>query len=81
MNIYFCAQKRGCRELMARFAKDHGGDPRFAVLPGVLHSEPVWGNGTTEYALDALLSAPHQETKLGLAIGEAYVFLSEIEYD
>jgi len=23
----------------------------------VLHSEPVWGNGTTEYALDALLAA------------------------
>ena len=45
-------QKRGCRELMAQFAEEHGGDPRFAVLPGVLHSEPVWGNGTTEYALD-----------------------------
>merc|ERR1719440_1106276 len=35
-------QKRGCRELMARFAKEHGGDPRFAVLPGVLHCEPIW---------------------------------------
>ena len=23
----------------------------------MLHSEPVWGNGTTEYALDALLAA------------------------
>ena len=79
---------------MARFAAEHGGDPRFAVLPGVLHrfaprnttfpcapavtvlktmplvavlhSEPVWGNGTTEYALDALLAAPHQQTKLGV---------------
>ncbi len=50
-------QKRGCRELMAEFAARAGGDPRFAVLPGVLHSEPVWGNGTTEYALDALLAA------------------------
>lgn len=50
-------QKRGCRELMAEFAASAGGDPRFAVLPGVLHSEPVWGNGTTEYALDALLAA------------------------
>jgi nucleoside-diphosphate-sugar epimerase len=50
-------QKRGCRELMAEFAASTGGDPRFAVLPGVLHSEPVWGNGTTEYALDALLAA------------------------
>ena len=41
-------QKRGCRELMGKFQRDHGGDPRFAVLPGVLHSEAVWGNGTTE---------------------------------
>jgi len=27
----------------------------------VLHSEPVWGNGTTEYALDALLAASRGE--------------------
>jgi len=66
-------QKRGCRDLMARFARDHGGDPRFAVLPGVLHSNPVWGNGTTEYALDALLAAPHQATRHGLPITGAYV--------
>lgn len=66
-------QKRGCRDLMATFARDHGGDPRFAVLPGVLHSEPVWGNGTTEYALDALLNAPHQATKLGLATSGPYI--------
>ncbi|KAH8099167.1 L-threonine 3-dehydrogenase [Aureococcus anophagefferens] len=65
-------QKRGCRELMADFAKKHNGDPRFAVLPGVLHSNSVWGNGTTEYALDALLSAPHQATTLGLPTGESY---------
>ena len=78
---------------MAAFARDHGGDSRFAgrcayasalrpdgrarafnnhgapnecvyvsctVLPGVLHTEAVWGNGTTEYSLDALLAAPHQ---------------------
>jgi len=50
-------QKRGCRDLMADFAASSDGDPRFAVLPGVLHSEPIWGNGTTEYALDALLAA------------------------
>jgi nucleoside-diphosphate-sugar epimerase len=50
-------QKRACRELLNEFATQHGGDPRIAVLPGVLHSEPVWGNGTTEYALDALLAA------------------------
>ena len=66
-------QKRGCRELMARFAHEYGGDPRFAVLPGVLHSEAVWGNGTTEYALDALLNAPHQQTKHGLPTSDAYV--------
>ena len=66
-------QKRGCRNLMVRFAQDHGGDPRFAVLPGVLHSEPIWGNGTTEYALDALLAAPHQATRHGLPTGGAFV--------
>mmetsp|Transcript_21468 Transcript_21468/g.42848 ORF Transcript_21468/g.42848 Transcript_21468/m.42848 type:complete len:466 (+) Transcript_21468:123-1520(+) len=66
-------QKRGCRELMSAFARDHSGDPRFAVLPGVLHCNSVWGNGTTEYALDALLAAPHQATRLGLPTGDAYV--------
>ncbi|GMH80896.1 hypothetical protein TL16_g08739 [Triparma laevis f. inornata] len=66
-------QKRGCRELMKDFAHNHNGDPRFAVLPGVLHCNSVWGNGTTEYALDALLCAPHQATKLGLPTGDAYV--------
>ena len=66
-------QKRECRELMAQFVRDHGGDARFAVLPGVLHNNPVWGNGTTEYALDALLAAPHQQTKHGLPAGGAYV--------
>jgi len=66
-------QKRACRELMAQFVKDHNGDSRFAILPGVLHSNPVWGNGTTEYALDALLAAPHQQTKHGMPPGPAYV--------
>jgi len=66
-------QKRGCRELMVKFAEEHGGDPRFAVLPGVMHSEPVWGNGTTEYALDALLAAPHQQTRHNLPTADAYV--------
>jgi nucleoside-diphosphate-sugar epimerase len=49
-------QKRACRELLNDF-RLRGGDPRFAVLPGVLHTQPVWGNGTTEYALDAILAA------------------------
>ena len=66
-------QKRECRKLMRRFAEEKNGDPRFAVLPGVLHSNAVWGNGTTEYALDALLAAPHQETKLGLPASSAYI--------
>jgi len=50
-------QKRACRELLDEFATQHGGDPRVAVLPGVLHSEPGWGNGTTEYARDSMLAA------------------------
>jgi nucleoside-diphosphate-sugar epimerase len=49
-------QKRGCREMMAEFAAV-GGDPRWAVLPGVLHGEAVWGQGTTEYALEAMQAA------------------------
>jgi len=66
-------QKRACRELMAEFVATKNGDSRFAVLPGVLHDNPVWGNGTTEYALDALLAAPHQQTKHGLPVGGAYI--------
>ena len=66
-------QKRACRELMASFRRDHGGDARFAVLPGVLHTNAVWGNGTTEYALDALLAAPHQATRLGLPTADAFI--------
>ena len=29
-------------------------DTRFFIIPGVLHLSPVWGDGTTEYALDAI---------------------------
>lgn len=29
-------------------------DSRWAVVPGVLHCEQDWGNGTTEYALDLI---------------------------
>jgi threonine 3-dehydrogenase len=51
-------QKRACRELLdVEFAQRDGGDPRIAILPGVLHAEPIWGNGTTGYALDAMLAA------------------------
>jgi hypothetical protein len=55
---------------MASFAADHGGDPRFAVLPGVLHSEPVWGNGTTvrdtRTALQHTNGPRHDGTERGL---------------
>lgn len=53
-------QKRGCRTLFKEFTK-HGGDPRWAVLPGVLHSEASWGKGTTEYALEAIKAASRGE--------------------
>lgn len=53
-------QKRACRRLLKEFWS-FGGDPRFAVLPGVLHSEAHWGHGTTEYALSALLAAAKRE--------------------
>ena len=53
-------QKRAVRNIIADF-ETGGGDPRVAVLPNVLHSEPVWG-GTTEYALDAMLAASKGET-------------------
>jgi len=49
-------QKRAVREMLSDFELS-GGDPRFAVLPGVIHTQPVWGNGTTEYALDAIRAA------------------------
>jgi threonine 3-dehydrogenase len=50
-------QKRQCRELLVRFMREHDMDARFVVIPGVLHNGAVWGGGTTEYALDAILSA------------------------
>lgn len=50
-------QKRACRELMNEFTREHGGDSRWAVVPGVLHTQASWGDGTTEYALDALKAA------------------------
>eukprot|EP00047_Mylnosiga_fluctuans_P010987 m.19081 g.19081 ORF g.19081 m.19081 type:complete len:335 (-) comp3400_c0_seq1:126-1130(-) len=50
-------QKRGCRELMRQYAVEHGFDTRFAIIPGVLHTKPSWGGGTTEYALDAIRAA------------------------
>lgn len=47
--------------------------PTSQILPGVLHNERVWGNGTTEYALDALLAATHQGFKHGLPASGPFV--------
>ena len=51
------AQKRECRALLSRYSREHGFDARWAVIPGVLHTDEQWGAGTTEYALDAMLCA------------------------
>mmetsp|Transcript_1686 Transcript_1686/g.3146 ORF Transcript_1686/g.3146 Transcript_1686/m.3146 type:complete len:231 (+) Transcript_1686:445-1137(+) len=50
-------QKRECRDLLHEYAEKHGIDSRFIIIPGVLHTQPMWGGGTTEYALDALDAA------------------------
>eukprot|EP00041_Stephanoeca_diplocostata_P008821 m.132292 g.132292 ORF g.132292 m.132292 type:complete len:357 (+) comp17492_c0_seq3:327-1397(+) len=55
-------QKRSCRELMQGATMRHGLDTRWAVIPGVLHTSPTWGAGTTEYALDAIAHAVKQCT-------------------
>tara|TARA_B100001094_G_scaffold239256_1_gene234782 strand:+ start:2250 stop:3245 length:996 start_codon:yes stop_codon:yes gene_type:complete len=44
-------QKKLCRKIMNDC--EHI-DTRFAVIPGVLHSDSSWSNGTTEYALEAI---------------------------
>ena len=54
-------QKRECRDMLRSFTQRHNGDTRFAILPGVLHGDAAWGNGTTEYVLDALLAASRGE--------------------
>lgn len=50
-------QKRQCREAMQHYAENHGFRARYAIIPGVLHTQPSWGGGTTEYALDAMAAA------------------------
>jgi threonine 3-dehydrogenase len=53
-------QKRICRELMVQWVNGKAKgirDSRFAVIPGVLHTDSIWGDGTTEYALDAIKCA------------------------
>jgi len=54
-------QKRLCRELMFEFARDQNFDIRWAIVPGVIHDEMSWGDGTTEYALDAIRAAVQSE--------------------
>ena len=50
-------QKKQCRDLLAHYIHTFDFDARFCIIPGVLHTAEVWGGGTTEYALDAMLSA------------------------
>lgn len=50
-------QKREVRRVMKQFLTDQGGDPRWAIVPCVLHTENVWGPGLTSYPLDALRAA------------------------
>ena len=50
-------QKRQCREAMKQYADNHGFRARYAIIPGVLHTQSSWGGGTTEYALDAMAAA------------------------
>lgn len=57
-------QKRKCRELMAKFVREDPKfrDARWLVIPGVLHCAAKWGEGTTEYALEAVRCAARGET-------------------
>ena len=52
-------QKRECRDLMNAFVREDPSrrDARWIVIPGVLHSQATWGDGTTEYALEAIKCA------------------------
>jgi threonine 3-dehydrogenase len=50
-------QKRLCRDLLHDYSLRQGFDSRFVIIPGVLHLEPNWAGGTTEYALDAIQAA------------------------
>mmetsp|Transcript_52463 Transcript_52463/g.67281 ORF Transcript_52463/g.67281 Transcript_52463/m.67281 type:complete len:362 (+) Transcript_52463:41-1126(+) len=43
-------QKRKCREML----QSSKYDTRWGIIPGVLHDDHTWGDGTTEYALGAI---------------------------
>ena len=34
----------------------------FAIIPGVLHDDESWGDGTTEYVLEAIKCAAYRQT-------------------
>jgi len=69
-------QKRRCRELLAGSRYD----TRWVIIPGVLHNDPVWGAGTTEYALDALLHF-HRHRTGGDGSGAAQSFACPVRQD
>ena len=47
---------------MANCRRDFDGDTRFAVLPGVLHTNAVWGNGTTGNLLERMNEQTNDRT-------------------
>mmetsp|Transcript_30789 Transcript_30789/g.71936 ORF Transcript_30789/g.71936 Transcript_30789/m.71936 type:complete len:333 (+) Transcript_30789:107-1105(+) len=49
--------KREWRRMARQFSAETNGDTRFAVVPGVLHTEASWGPGVTQYPLAALKAA------------------------
>ena len=57
-------QKRACRNLMRVWeqSRPDAREARWAVIPGVLHTDSTWGDGTTEYALAAVRAAARGET-------------------
>jgi threonine 3-dehydrogenase len=58
-------QKAACRQLLKDFSnKNVKNDTRFAVIPGVLHDFSKWGDGTTEYALEAMKFGVYSSNKV-----------------
>ena len=58
-------QKRTCRELMKQWVDEDltkQRSSRFAIIPGVLHDDESWGDGTTEYVLEAIKCAAYHQT-------------------
>ena len=54
------SQKRKCRHMMKKWVDENEQrSSRFAIIPGVLHTDDSWGDGTTEYVLEALKAAAY----------------------